>query len=183
MRIIIAAAKLFTILKLISRLYVYPTIEKMSLELCSNQGDKFIIPSHAVPLLTSIKAGQESFNAGDVEKNVLEVIYQFVDEYSRMGSAEKKSHDNPRSWSDECAEYVWYAKTFGSLNMKEILELVNTSHALGFETLTNICSFHIAKLIKGKSPKEIREILNVPNDFSPEEEEELAKDNAWFIGS
>nr|GEX64095.1 SKP1-like protein 1A [Tanacetum cinerariifolium] len=33
--------------------------------------------------------------------------------------------------------------------------------------------------IKGKTLEEIREILNIKNNLSPEEEEEARKENAW----
>nr|GFA99084.1 SKP1-like protein 1A [Tanacetum cinerariifolium] len=33
--------------------------------------------------------------------------------------------------------------------------------------------------LKGKTLEEIREILNIKNDLSPEEEEEARKENAW----
>ena len=31
----------------------------------------------------------------------------------------------------------------------------------------------------GKSPEEIRERFNIVNDFTPEEEEEVRRENAW----
>ena len=34
-------------------------------------------------------------------------------------------------------------------------------------------------MIKGKSPEEIRETFNIENDFTPEEEEEIRRENAW----
>jgi S-phase kinase-associated protein 1 len=34
-------------------------------------------------------------------------------------------------------------------------------------------------MIKNKSPEEIRATFNIPNDFSPEEEEQVRKENEW----
>jgi len=36
-----------------------------------------------------------------------------------------------------------------------------------------------ADMIKGKTPDEIRKIFNIKNDFTPEEEEEIRRDNQW----
>lgn len=33
--------------------------------------------------------------------------------------------------------------------------------------------------IKGKTPEEIRKMFNIKNDFTPEEEEQIRKENAW----
>jgi S-phase kinase-associated protein 1 len=34
-------------------------------------------------------------------------------------------------------------------------------------------------MIKGKTSEEIRETFNIVNDFSPEEEEEIRRENQW----
>ena len=34
-------------------------------------------------------------------------------------------------------------------------------------------------MIKGKTPEEIRKTFNIKNDFSPEEEEQIRKENEW----
>ncbi|MBA0675637.1 hypothetical protein Goari_017172 [Gossypium aridum] len=34
-------------------------------------------------------------------------------------------------------------------------------------------------MMKGKSPVEIRKTFNIKNDFTPEEEEEIRRENAW----
>ncbi len=37
----------------------------------------------------------------------------------------------------------------------------------------------VANMIKGKSPEEIRTTFNIVNDFTPEEEEQIRKENEW----
>lgn len=37
----------------------------------------------------------------------------------------------------------------------------------------------VANMIKGKTPEEIRKTFNIPNDFTPEEEEEVRRENQW----
>merc|ERR1711907_41075 len=37
----------------------------------------------------------------------------------------------------------------------------------------------VADEIKGKTPEEIRVRFNIKNDFTPEEEEEVKRENAW----
>lgn len=37
----------------------------------------------------------------------------------------------------------------------------------------------VANMIKGKSPDEMRRILNVHNDFTEEEEEQIRRENEW----
>jgi hypothetical protein len=37
----------------------------------------------------------------------------------------------------------------------------------------------VANMIKGKSPEEIRRTFNIKNDFTPDEEEQIRRENAW----
>ena len=37
----------------------------------------------------------------------------------------------------------------------------------------------VANMIKGKSPEEIRKLFNIVNDFTPEEEAQIKKENEW----
>lgn len=36
-------------------------------------------------------------------------------------------------------------------------------------------------MIKGKTVEEIRKTFNIKNDFTPEEEETIRKENEWFV--
>ncbi|KAL0923511.1 hypothetical protein M5K25_007570 [Dendrobium thyrsiflorum] len=40
----------------------------------------------------------------------------------------------------------------------------------------------VADMIKGKTPEEIRKTFNIKNDFTPEEEEEVRRENQWAFG-
>jgi len=37
----------------------------------------------------------------------------------------------------------------------------------------------VAKMITGKTPEEIRATFNIKNDFTPAEEEQVRRENAW----
>lgn len=37
----------------------------------------------------------------------------------------------------------------------------------------------VAEMIKGKTPEEIRKTFNITNDFTPDEEMQVRKENEW----
>eukprot|EP00191_Tetraselmis_sp_GSL018_P001321 CAMPEP_0177594766 /NCGR_PEP_ID=MMETSP0419_2-20121207/9964_1 /TAXON_ID=582737 /ORGANISM="Tetraselmis sp., Strain GSL018" /LENGTH=151 /DNA_ID=CAMNT_0019086113 /DNA_START=441 /DNA_END=894 /DNA_ORIENTATION=+ len=50
---------------------------------------------------------------------------------------------------------------------------------LNIKSLLDLTCLTVANMIKGKSPEEIRKTFNIKNDFTPEEEEEIRKENQW----
>uniref|UniRef100_A0A0D9WL24 SKP1 component dimerisation domain-containing protein n=1 Tax=Leersia perrieri TaxID=77586 RepID=A0A0D9WL24_9ORYZ len=72
-----------------------------------------------------------------------------------------------------------------------LLHMIEDDCADGHITLPNVAGDVLAKgllnlavektanLMKGKSPEEIREKFGIVNDFSPEVEEEILRENEW----
>ncbi|KAK4490255.1 hypothetical protein RD792_000917 [Penstemon davidsonii] len=50
---------------------------------------------------------------------------------------------------------------------------------LNIKTLLDLTCQTVADMIKGKTPEEIRKTFNIKNDFTPEEEEEVRRENQW----
>ncbi|KAA8524959.1 hypothetical protein F0562_011403 [Nyssa sinensis] len=50
---------------------------------------------------------------------------------------------------------------------------------LNIKSLVDLTCQTVADMIKGKTPEEIRKTFNIKNDFTPEEEEEVRRENQW----
>lgn len=50
---------------------------------------------------------------------------------------------------------------------------------LDIKPLLDIGCKTVANMIKGKSPEEIRKTFNIQNDFTPEEEDQIRRENEW----
>jgi S-phase kinase-associated protein 1 len=52
---------------------------------------------------------------------------------------------------------------------------------LDIKSLLDLTCQTVADVIKGKTPKEIRKTFNIKNDFTPEEEKEVRRENPWVF--
>ncbi len=56
---------------------------------------------------------------------------------------------------------------------------MQASNYLDIKPLLDVGCKTVANMIKGKSPEEIRKTFNITNDFTPEEEEQIRRENEW----
>ncbi|RYR27316.1 hypothetical protein Ahy_B01g051370 [Arachis hypogaea] len=58
-------------------------------------------------------------------------------------------------------------------------EAFEAANYLNIKSLLDLTCQTVADMIKGKTPEEIRKTFNIKNDFTPEEEEEVRRENQW----
>lgn len=68
---------------------------------------------------------------------------------------------------------------FCTMDQEELFALILASNYLDIKLLLDLTCKTVANMIKGKSPEEIRKTFNIKNDFTPEEEEKIRKENEW----
>jgi len=73
---------------------------------------------------------------------------------------------------------VW-DKDFVKVDDETLFNLILAANYLDIKSLLDLTCKTVADEIKGKTPEEIRIRFNIKNDFTPEEEEEVKRENAW----
>jgi len=56
---------------------------------------------------------------------------------------------------------------------------IQAANYLDIKALLDVGCKTVANMIKGKSPEEIRKTFNIQNDFTPEEEDQIRRENEW----
>jgi S-phase kinase-associated protein 1 len=62
---------------------------------------------------------------------------------------------------------------------QEIFDLIMAAHYMDIQPLMELGAAKIASMIRGKTAEEIRELFNIENDFTPEEEARIREENRW----
>jgi S-phase kinase-associated protein 1 len=68
---------------------------------------------------------------------------------------------------------------FLKVDQGTLFELILAANYLDIKGLLDVTCKTVANMIKGKNPEEIRKTFNIKNDFTPEEEEQIKKENEW----
>ncbi|XP_076907153.1 SKP1-like protein 1A [Bidens hawaiensis] len=70
---------------------------------------------------------------------------------------------------------------FVKVDQAVLCHLAKASYYMNIKGLLDLSSKTIADMFKGKTVEQIRETFHIKNDFTPEEEEELRKENSWNL--
>jgi len=109
--------------------------------------------------------------------NVTSKILAKVIEYCKYHvENQKTSEDKPATPEDEIK--AWDAE-FVKVDQATLFELILAANYLNIKNLLDLTCQTVADMIKGKTPEEIRKTFNIKNDFTPEEEEEVRRENQW----
>lgn len=65
------------------------------------------------------------------------------------------------------------------VDQEMLFEIILAANYLDIKALLDVGCKTVANMIKGKSPEEIRKTFNITNDFTPEEEEQIRRENEW----
>ncbi|XP_022898761.1 SKP1-like protein 1A isoform X3 [Olea europaea var. sylvestris] len=68
---------------------------------------------------------------------------------------------------------------FVKVDQGTLFDLILAANYLNIKSLLDLTCQTVADMIKGKTPEEIRKTFNIKDDFTPEEEEEIRRENAW----
>eukprot|EP00697_Spironema_sp_BW2_P002296 gnl/Spiro4/13075_TR6933_c0_g1_i1.p1 gnl/Spiro4/13075_TR6933_c0_g1~~gnl/Spiro4/13075_TR6933_c0_g1_i1.p1 ORF type:complete len:186 (+),score=35.18 gnl/Spiro4/13075_TR6933_c0_g1_i1:56-559(+) len=60
-----------------------------------------------------------------------------------------------------------------------LFDLILAANYMDIRSLLELACGTVSGMVKGKTPEEIRHHFHIINDFAPEEEEEIRKENAW----
>ncbi|XP_060176209.1 SKP1-like protein 1A [Lycium barbarum] len=107
--------------------------------------------------------------------NVTSKILAKVIEYCKRHVEAPKGDDN--KVSDE--DLKSFDADFVKVDQSTLFDLILAANYLNIKSLLDLTCQTVADMIKGKTPEEIRKTFNIKNDFTPEEEEEVRRENAW----
>lgn len=110
--------------------------------------------------------------------NVTSKILAKVVEYCIYHVAAKKTgaNDKPAVHEDEIKQWD---QEFVKVDQATLFDLILAANYLNIKNLLDLTCQTVAEMIKGKTPEEIRRQFNIKNDFTPEEEEEVRRENQW----
>jgi S-phase kinase-associated protein 1 len=113
-----------------------------------------------------------------LEKVVEWMIYHTENENVDEGQYFEENDGGKTAKIDEI--YLW-DREYVKRNYANIFDIIQAANYLDIKDLLKLACRRVAKMLQGKTPEEIRIMFNIQNDLTPAEEEQIRKENDWFI--
>jgi len=153
------------------------------IEITSSDNQEFTIPLEAAKMSDTLRnliedAGTENaIPLPNVTGKILAKVVEYAKyhlEHPTPASEDKKDPKEKRT--DDIAPWDM---DFCKVEQDELFELILAANYLDIKPLLDLTCKTVANMIKGKTPEEIRKTFGIENDFTPEEEEQVRKENEW----
>lgn len=108
----------------------------------------------------------------NVTSKILAKVIEYCSYHVEAGKQledKSTSEEDVKSWDTD----------FVKVDQATLFELILAANYLNIKSLLDLTCLTVANMIKGKTPEEIRKQFNIKNDFTPEEEEEVRRENQW----
>uniref|UniRef100_A0A0E0LZ45 SKP1-like protein n=1 Tax=Oryza punctata TaxID=4537 RepID=A0A0E0LZ45_ORYPU len=112
----------------------------------------------------------------NVTSNVLAKVLEYCKKHAAAAAAAAKDVAAKASKDQELKSFD---ASFIDVDNTMLFNLILAANYLNVPSLLDLASRHMAELIKGKTVQQIRYLFGIVNDFTPEEEEEIRKENQW----
>ncbi|CAI6333291.1 unnamed protein product [Periconia digitata] len=112
----------------------------------------------------------------NVNEAVMKKVLEWCEHHRKDPPASQDDDSDSRKKSTDIDE--WDQK-FMQVDQEMLFEIILAANYLDIKALLDVGCKTVANMIKGKSPDEIRKTFNIQNDFTPEEEDQIRRENEW----
>ncbi|GAM82061.1 hypothetical protein ANO11243_000400 [Dothideomycetidae sp. 11243] len=120
--------------------------------------------------------GEEPIPIMNVSESVLRKVLEWCEHHKQDPTPANEDDNENRKRTTDIEE--WDQK-FMQVDQEMLFEIILAANYMDIKALLDVGCKTVANMIKGKSPEEIRKTFNIQNDFTPEEEEQIRRENEW----
>lgn len=157
-------------------------------DLISEEGDRvpFLVPASSLSgvlenLVLPLETDEERENGvplPNITTFTLQKVVEYMEYHYEFPVPQNDFDGYNRIEQDVKLWDEWFIAQY---SQSQLFEIILAANYLDIQGLLDATCRQVAEMIKGKSPEEIRTLFNIQNDFTPEEEEQVRRENEWCM--
>ncbi|KAM3279271.1 hypothetical protein ACQJBY_046535 [Aegilops geniculata] len=166
--------------------------EKKMITLKSSDGEEFQVEEAVAMELQTIRhmieddCADNGIPLPNVDSKILSKVIEYCKKHVQAspkpadsGAAADASSSTSTAAAAPAEDLKSFDAEFIKVNQATLFDLILAANYLNIKGLLDLTCQTVADMIKGKTPEEIRKTFNIKNDFTPEEEAEIRRENQW----
>ncbi|KAM3279269.1 hypothetical protein ACQJBY_046533 [Aegilops geniculata] len=152
--------------------------EKKMITLKSSDGEEFQVEeavameSQTIRHMIEDDCADNGIPLPNVDSKILSMVIEYCKKHVQASPKPADSAAPAEDLKSFDAEFV-------KVDQAILFDLILAANYLNIKGLLDLTCQTVADMIKGKTPEEIRKTFNIKNDFTPEEEAEIRRENQW----
>lgn len=147
----------------------------------SNEGDRFSIAKSDFVRESYVASTMESdeleIDVPDASSNTIKNIIKFIEIQNNDRFVPLNDDDKPTFQISSLKKiHMDFLKSY---TIDELNEILLTANFLDMKSLIDLICAYYASIMKTNTVEKIREIFDIKNDFSLEEEQQIHSENQW----
>ncbi|VAH97693.1 unnamed protein product [Triticum turgidum subsp. durum] len=155
--------------------------EKKMITLKSSDGEEFQVEeavameSQTIPHMIEDDCADNGIPLPNVDSKILSKVIEYCKKHVQADSSSSTS----TAAAAPAEDLKSFDAEFVKVDQATLFDLILAANYLNIKGLLDLTCQTVADMIKGKTPEEIRKTFNIKNDFTPEEEVEIRRENQW----
>ncbi|KAK4192023.1 Skp1 family, dimerization domain-containing protein [Podospora australis] len=138
--------------------------------------ERSILIKNLIDDLGEDSVADQAIPINNVNDPVLKKVIEWCEHHKNDAAVSTDDDNDNRKKTTDIDE--WDQK-FMQVDQEMLFEIILAANFMDIKALLDVGCKTVANMIKGKSPDEIRKTFNITNDFTPEEEEQIRRENEW----
>jgi S-phase kinase-associated protein 1 len=158
----------------------------------SCDGKEFVLPEKVAKMsktlgdllhqLGSQDKDEDAIPLSKISREVLERVVEWMIYHTENENVDEEHFvQNDGGKTAKIDEIYLWDREYVKRNYVNIFDIIQAANYLDIKDLLKLACRRVAKMLQGKTPEEIRIMFSIQNDLTPAEEEQIRKENAWFI--
>jgi S-phase kinase-associated protein 1 len=145
-----------------------------NIKLLSSDNETFVVTREVATESETINGMIEDVGNEDVvpvanvKGSVLAKVLEYC-KYHVQARASGATAEDKNAWD---AEFI-------QVDQRTLFDLILAANYLNIKGLLDMACKTVANMIEGKTVEELRALFHIVNDFTPEEEEKIRRENMW----
>uniref|UniRef100_A0A453M736 SKP1-like protein n=3 Tax=Aegilops tauschii TaxID=37682 RepID=A0A453M736_AEGTS len=166
--------------------------EKKMITLKSSDGEEFQVEeaiameSQTIRHMIEDDCADNGIPLPNVDSKILSKVIEYCKKHvqaspkpANSGAAVDASSSTSTAVAASAEDLKSFDAEFIKVDQNTLFDLILAANYLNIKGLLDLTCQTVADMIKGKTPEEIRKTFNIKNDFTPEEEAEIRRENQW----